>query len=198
MTTRSTDPLTRRPLVALEIVASGPDPRRHRVIEASGIDTVTGHRVDVIWPLSVEEYQCADRDQLRAMSYDLRFGGPETGDAESRERVESQVLALAQLVAGATIGSSDPTRVAAFVLRLFDKFGARARWHHRFMDLSALTVGAHHLDATALPTLEMSATLWRVPESGCEESAAGKATLAADCFRRFRASDTGGHHAKRA
>lgn len=166
----------RRSLVVVELTTSGPDPRRHRVVDVAAVDTTTGATVSVVWPLTPAEYAAADPQYLAA--YDRRFG---VGGQRSVLDVDA-VSALSSMLFGNTLGSIDPVTTASFLIRLFDRVDMRGRWHRRMADLGALAAGARGLPATALPTLDSVAAILGVARVGHSPSAVESARCAAACF----------------
>lgn len=166
-----------RHVVVVEILTSGPDPRRHQIIEIAGVDVVTGARVAGRWALTDAEVARADPDYLDAVDYAAR---PEAGGAARPDVAE----ALADMLSGNTLGAIDPVWVAAFTVRFFTQYNCSPGWHSRFADLAALAAGAHGMAATALPNLAATCALLGIQApNSC--SALDAANAAASCFREL-------------
>ncbi|GAB4590075.1 hypothetical protein [Nocardia sp. IFM 10818] len=169
-------------MMIVALAPTGANPVRHTVAELAAVDPGTGQRWHLAVPLTCSERILADPTILNIARYSERavaqHAHAEAGEFPSRLRT------LAHALIGATLASSDPDGVAAYLMPLLERWRLPALWHPRTADIGTLTAGAHGIEPTRIPSLRLCCTLWGV-EPRDLDTPVGVAEAVTACFAAY-------------
>lgn len=177
-----------RQLIVVDTETTGLDTAQHWPLEVAAINVATGEEFYFVPVLPGDALNQADG---KAMQINRYFERGVYADRLSLAGTENAWLQLWDMLAGNTLGGSNPAFDAAMLNRGVQYHGAPSPWHHRLADLAAFAAPAMHLPPNELPGLDKVCQYLEVENEG-DHTALGDARATAECFKRLTAMYAGG------